>query len=169
MRSKIGNLLIVTILLGFCLFCITPVLAEPVVEQVVIDPEEPAPKSTVNITTMISSDEDISDVHLLVQECKANLCFQRENVTMSLVDDEYSYEYELSFDDATYFKYNFNILSGGKWYETQITNVTLKEESDGNNNGGTDDNGGGTPGFELVSLFIAVSLGVLLFKRKRVR
>lgn len=169
MISKNRNLLIVAILsICFCLFCFSPVLAEPVVEQVVIDPEEPEPESTVNVSATISSDENITEVYLLVQECKENLCFQRENVTMSLIDGKYEYEYELNFEETTYFKYNFNILSGGKWYETEITNVTLKEKTNGNN-GGTNGNENDAPGFELVSLFVAISLGVLLFKRKRIR
>ena len=164
------KILIVTIvILGLCMLNAN-IMAEPVVEEVTIDPAEPTPSSTVTITATITGEDDIDAVHLTIQECKGEtLCFRKDTKTMNLVDGNYQYAYKLQHEDATFFKYNFSILSNGEWFVTEQINVTLKQDSSNGDTNGGDGDGSGTPGFELIPLLIAIFVGVLLLKRKRSR
>jgi len=160
------NILMATIIIIGLFVSNSIVIAIPVVEDVTINPMEPTPLSTVTITATITNGEGIDEVHLMIQECKSDvLCFFMENHTMNLVNGEYQYNYKLQHEDATLFKYNFVILSNGKWFITEeTTDVYLKLDSGDSGNGGND-----TPGFELILLLIAIFVGVFLLKRKRYR
>ena len=167
------KILIVTIvILGLCVLNAN-IMAEPVVEEVTIDPAEPTPLSTITFNATITSEDEIDGVYLILQECKdVSLCFLRKNESMDLVDGIYQKTFQLEHEATTLIKYNLAIEIDGEWYETEITHVDLKLDS-GNGNGGTtnggDDSGNGTPGFELIPLLIAIFVGVLLLKRKRSR
>ena len=146
------------------------VIAEPVVEDVTISPEEPKVKDTVTITATITSEEDIDEVTLRIKECDENMCMQTESYQMELEDGKYTYTDELTYAAATYFGYQFIIISNGNETETEFVNVTLKPADNGGTNGGNGGNGdGGIPGFELVPLLVAIIIGVLLMRRKRSR
>jgi len=144
------------------------VIADPVVEEVIINPVEPTPLSTVTISATITSGDNIDKVCLIIQECKGEtLCFLRVNRTMSLVDSNYQCEYKLQHEYATLFKYNFAILGDGEWFETEGTNVTLKLDSGNGGTNGGNNGGSSNPGFEFIPLLIAIFVGILLLKRKR--
>jgi hypothetical protein len=146
------------------------VIAEPVVEDVTISPEEPKVKDTVTITATITSDEDIEEVTLRIKECDENMCMQTKSYPMEFEDGKYTYTDELTYAAATYFGYQFIILSNGNETETEFVNVTLKPADNGETNGGNGGNGdGGIPGFELVPPLVAIIIGVLLLRRKRSR
>ena len=148
------------------------VIAEPVVEDVTISPEEPKVKDTVTITATITSEEDIDKVTLRIKECDENMCMLTESFQMEFEDGKYTYMDELTYAAATYFGYQFIIISNGNETETEFVNVTLKPADNGGTNGGNGGNGdgdGGIPGFELVPLLVAILIGVLLMRRKRSR
>lgn len=158
--------IIIMIILGLCLLN-NSVLAETIID-VNIEPDEPEPASQITITADISSDKDIDKVYIEIQECKEDLCFQKENITMTKVSSNYQKNYQLEKDEATYFKYSIAILfDDGSWYnQNEKTEVTLKQASgNGGTNGGNgeDDN---IPGFELILLITAISL-IILIRRKR--
>ena len=153
----------------FLSLCITSVsaIAEPVVEDVTIVPEEPTRKSTITITATITSEDVIDGVKLNIKECSESYCHAAETLDMNLVNGKYQYEYTLKWSDAVYFNYTFIISIGEENFTTDETKVLLKLDS-----GNGDTNGNGTsdkdsPGFELILLIIAVFIGVILLKRKR--
>lgn len=155
------------VILGLCVSSVS-VIAEPVVEDVTIDPEEPEPLDTVTITATITSEDDIEEVTLKIKECKADLCWTPVTYDMILDNGNYTATHELEYAAATYFGYSFIITSNGNITETEFVNVTLKLDSgNGDTNGGDED--GGIPGFELVPLLVAILIGVLLLRRKRSR
>ena len=160
--------IIIISILGLCLLN-NSVSAETI--NVDIKPQEPEPASQITITADISSEKQIDKVYIEIQECKEVLCFQKENVTMSKVNNNYQKQYQLTREEATYFKYSIAVLfNDGTWYnQTEKTDVTLKSGSSngGTNNGDEDDNK--IPGFEIFLLIIAISLTILLSKRKRLR
>ena len=172
MKSLMRNILVVSVVfVGLCLSG-SGVLAEPVVSNVSVSPTEPEPLSKITITATITSDEEIEEVNLVIKECRATpeesgLCYTPETYEMTAAgDDTYTVDYDLHYSDAGYFGYHFEI--NGVEYGDGDTNVVLKAgSSNGGNGGGDDDNG--SPGFELISLLIAVAIGVILLKRKRSR
>ena len=157
------------IILGLCLLN-NNVLAETIID-VNIKPDEPEPASQITITAEISSEKDTDKVYIEIQECKEDLCFQNVNLTMTKVNGKYQKQYQLLKDETTYFKYSIAVLfDDGSWYnQTDKTKVTLKLDSNngGTNNGDGEDNG--IPGFELILLITAISLIILVFRKKRLR
>lgn len=133
-----------------------------------IEPNEPAPASKITITANITSDRDIDKVYIDIQECKEDMCFLNENVTMVKVNSNYQKQYQLTRDVATYFKYSIAVkFEDGSWYsQAEKTNITLKPSS---NNNGTNGGNNDTPGFELIILIATVLITIFLFKRKRLR
>jgi len=133
-----------------------------------VEPSEPAPASKITITADISSDKEIDKVYIDIQECKEDMCFLNENVSMLKVNNNYEKEYQLTRDEATYFKYSIAIkFKDGSWYsQAEKTDITLKPSS---NNNGTNGGNNDSPGFELIIVISAVLIAMLLFKRKRSR
>jgi len=161
--------IIMMIILGLCLLSIN-VTAETIID-VDIEPDEPTPASQITITASISTENEIDKVYVEIQECKDDLCFQKENFTMAKVNNNYQKQYQLLRDEATYFKYSIAILfDDGTWYnQTQKTDVTLKLDSNNGETNGGDNEDNKTPGFELFLLITAISLITLLFRKKRLR
>ena len=157
------------IILGLC-FLSSNVTAETIID-VYIEPDEPTPASQITITASISTENEIDKVYVEIQECKDDLCFQKENLTMTKVNNNYQKQYQLLRDEATYFKYSIAILfDDGTWYnQTQKTDVTLKLDSTNGGTNGGDNKYNKTPGFELFLLITVISLVVLLFRKKRLR
>lgn len=169
-KKKILVLSIVFI--GLCISS-SGVVADPVVEDVVIEPAEPERLSTITITATITSDEEIETVNLVIKECRgtpeeSGLCYTPETYEMTAVgNDTYTVDYTLHYNDAGYFGYHFEI--DGVSIPDEDINVVLKV---GASNGGGDDDGdgdNGSPGFELITLLAAITIGVILLKRKRSR
>ena len=160
--------------------------AEPTVEEITLSPEEPEPLSEVTFIATVTSEESLDQVNIIVRKCKKvegqELCYVDSiNESMSLFENTYRATVTLKHDDATYIKYNLVIKSEGIWYEYDPIQVNLTvEPANGNGNGdgtnGNGSNGGngengdnGTPGFEIISLLIAIVIGVLLLGKKRLR
>src|SRR4030042_1032694 len=95
--------IIILIILGLSLLC-NSVSAETII-NVDIEPNEPVPASKITITANISSEKDIDKVYIDIQECKEDMCFLNENVSMLKVNNNYEKEYQLTRDETTYFKY----------------------------------------------------------------
>ena len=156
------------VLLGLCISSAI-VSAEPVVEDVTIDPAEPEVLDTVTITATITSDEDIDEVIIRIKECDENMCMPTESFEMDLENGKYTLTHDLSYTKATYFGYQFIITTNGNETETEFVNVTIKPEENGGNggNGGDGNGNGGIPGFELVPLFVATLIIIFYLRRKR--
>lgn len=160
-------------ILGIIIFSIF-LLSNNVISETIIDvdiePDEPEPASQITITADISSENDIDEVYIEIQECKEDLCFQKENVSMNLINGIYRTSYKLTRTTATYFKYSFSIkYENGEWYETEKTNVTLKLDSGNGSTNGGDGQNKTIPGFELIILILAASISIFLLRRKRLR
>jgi len=143
------------VLLGLCISSAI-VYAEPVVEDVTIEPAEPEVLGTVTITATITSEDEITEVTMKIHECDPTMCMPTETYEMDYVNGEYTATHDLSYNKATYFGYSFIITSNGNETETDFENVTLKPAENGGDNGGNGGDGdgnGGIPGFELVPLF----------------
>ena len=174
MKKCIKNIvLLFTLILSLYVFSAgITVLAEPTIIDLNHDPQNPEILSTVTFSATITG-EDITSVHLFIQECeKDGVCFQpSHNITMSLSAEADTYYGEVTLDkeNAEVMKYNLVILDNGTWYNylhTDLREVDLVIPSNGNQNGG---NGDSTPGFELISIFLSISLFILISKRKRLR
>ena len=157
---------IIMIILG--LFLLSSIVSAETVIDVDIEPDEPAAGSQITIIASISSEKEIDKVYLEIQECKEDLCFQNENVTMTKVNSNYQKQYQLSRTEATYFKYGIAILfEDGTWYaQPEKTDMTLKSGSSNNGGNGEDKI---IPGFEFILLIAVISIVILLFRKKRLR
>ncbi len=159
------------VLLGLCISSAI-VSAEPVVEDVTIDPAEPKVLDTVTITATITSDDEIDEVTLRIKECDESMCMQTVSYQMDLDNGNYTVTDDLTFAGATYFGYQFVITIDGNETETEFVNVTLKPADNGGTNGGNGGNGdsdNGIPGFELIPLFVATLIIIFYLRRKRSR
>ena len=149
------------------------VIATPVIDEITYEPEKPTPKSTITFTATVS-DEDIESVWLTVQECNDVLCFLKQNVSMTQVDtSRYRVSFDLTHDDTTYVKYYLVIESGGAWYDFKNNferfNITTEPNGNGNGNGTNGNGDNGSPGFEVVAFFIAVTITAMVILRKRLK
>ncbi len=141
----------------------------PTIGEITSDPTNPTPKSTATFSVDIGV-ETPSEVWLIVEECNGNtgVCYTDvQNVSMNELAGLYQTSVTLRHDDATYITCKVLAKSDGSWLNSS-KKIDLSEEPDGtqNGNGDTDNK---TPGFELVPFLLAVALGMLLFKRKRLR
>jgi len=166
------------ILIAFLLTMIPQVTAaDPEVSQILLDPEEPAPTETITFTATIESEDAPTSVYIVVQECKADICFKDGyNESLTLLDgNNYQGAVTLGRDDATYIKYHVEMLINGVWYKNDITELDLVvDNGNGDTNGDNGDTNGGngnnnTPGFELIALLIAGGIVTIVLRRKRSR
>ena len=149
--------------------------ADPVLENVTIDPKEPTVKSDVTVTASFDW-SNITDVALYVEECSSELqtCFITHQTNMTQIDTEFSGTVTLTRDKTNYLTYYFDIVADGETYRlinltTWTVNLKLDTDNDTQNGDGTTDGSdNGAPGFELLILFIAI-VGALLIYRKRLR
>ena len=180
-HNKNRQLLLVSLLSLLLLVSIpSSTAADPIVTDITLDPTNPGPIETITFTATIKSDETPTSVYIIVQECKADICFKDGyNESMDPRDtDEYQGQVTLGRDDATYIKYHVEILSDGVWYANDKIefNLTIDENGNGGTNGengdngtpngGNGDNGDSIPGFELLAFLIA---GVIIISLRRKR
>jgi hypothetical protein len=143
------------------LLCLISVLikADPVVEDITLDPVQPSPGATVTFTADVSGDQ-INGVHLIILECKGvDLCFPRSNYSMDEIETgKYQKSITLKKSEATYIQYFLEINQGGTWYsfesEIEKTNLKIDEEDS-------------TPGFELLVFIISLIILIFIIKKKR--
>ena len=166
--KNISKFLISTIIiLGLCIS--TNGVIAAIGPSIDLDPEEPSPQSTVMFTVTIPDNENLSNVRLIVKECKGgDICFTDSfNESMTEKDvDTFELEITLKHDTATYIEYYAGYLNNDKWEEADSEKLNLKIESNNGNSNGNDDTNG-TPGFEIIPFLAAISIGILLFRRKR--
>jgi len=170
MKTKL--LLIGILFLGLCFSNFA--IAEPIVGTVTIDPAEPILKSDVTLTAEITDTNQVSSVTLWIKECDENtgLCDDPFSIVMSRGNSgEYSADFTLEFNSATFFDYWFDVESDDNTTTIKDDSYTVEygtESTNGGDNGGSDDNGDNdSPGFELIALFIAVFAAIMIYKKKR--
>ena len=176
MKYIMRNILVVSIVvIGLCLSSNSAMAAEPEYD-VVLTPSEPERKGTVSFTATITADEEIQSVNLLIIECSAGpdvsveYCQSTDEVEMILEGGVYKYEdYQLDHPEGTYLNYTLVITTDIDTYDDYEFTKVLFKPSSGNGGGDDGDDDNGSPGFELISLLIAISVGVFLLKRKRSR
>lgn len=174
MKNKTRKILITTIVILAMYTYIGSVMAG-VGPSVAIYPEEPAPQSTVTFTATIPSEGDLDEVVILVEECKAGLCFfDSFNESMTMLDtDTYTTQITLKHGDAIEMKYRLGYSSDGTWkweppLMENMTSAPLASEQNNDNSNGGNDGTNGTPGFELTGILIsAIFILLILNKRKR--
>lgn len=144
--------------------------AGPTIGEITLSPPKPTPRSTVTFSVNISGDSP-SGVWLVVEECNGNtgVCYPYVNVSMDEVSaGRYQKNVTLMHEDATYITSKVLVESGSNWFNSSKKTILSSEVPDGNQNG-NGNNDKKTPGFELVPFLLAVALGMLLFRRKRLR
>jgi len=168
-KKNMRNFLIATIVIvGLCVS--TSGVMAAIEPTIVLDPEEPTPQSTVLFTVTIPDSETVSNVRLIVKECKdGDLCFF-DSFNESMIEkdvDAFEVEITLKHDTATYIEYHVGYLDNDVWKESDSEKLDLKIESNNGNPNGENDNTNETPGFEFIPFLAAISIGILLFRRKR--
>ena len=164
MIEKFGQFLFV----NFCCICMLLIAvgsiaeADPIVEDITLIPNNPAPQSEVTFSVDVSGNS-ISSVWIVIFECneETGICHAPpQNVSMRKVDsDTYKAEVTLKWDDVTKIKYNVKIKSDGEWFEYEEHTTTLSTNS------GSSNDSNGSPGFEIIVFLIAMISVVLLLKK----
>ena len=164
--KNINRKIIITMIVMIGLFMSSVNVLAATEATIEIDPETPKRKETVSFTVDITSDETIQEVTLIVQECNANMCFEKNYITLDKSGDVYTGDFTLTRTDTIYMQYWLEIETNTGTNETDTIKVYLDTSStNGGTNGDSDDNG--SPGFELFTILIAIVIGVILVKRKR--
>lgn len=155
------------------LFLMNGATAQPTVEILSVEPEEPTVDSDFTVTANFSWD-NISSVVMYVDLCSEDLglCFDSLSTVMTETGGDYSGTVTIKDSRTTYVTYRFDITAEGQTYSLMNSSwkVNLKQNIDNGNNGGstsTDNRNNGTPGFELLFLLVALSTVVYIAKRKR--
>ena len=128
-------------------------------------PTDPEPESELSFTATITSDETVQSVILKIQECTSQACFSPNDVTLTPSGDDYIGDFTLAHDDAVYIQYWLEITTDVEVVDTDIIKLNLKIDS--NNGNGTSNDDNGSPGFELIILFMAIIIAILITSRKR--
>jgi hypothetical protein len=167
MENKCKRIMIgAIVLLNFFLSVTVFAAAEPVLESFTIDPVEPTPLSDITVTANIQG-EDITSVVVHIKECNQNqgVCFSEQSGEMNYLEPgKYQAQFTLVETEADYIQYYFDIIIDGEEVRLDETwTIDLLVNSNDNNG----DNG--TPGFEFVILIASIGVGVLFFRKKRLR
>ena len=135
--------------------------ADPVVDDITLDPDQPSPGATVTFTADLSGGT-FDGVFLIIQECQGeDLCFPRSNYSMDEIETgKFQKSITLKKSEATYIQYFLEINEGGTWYsfDSDIEKTYLKI---------TDEKDDSTPGFELLVFIISLIILIFIIKRKR--
>ncbi len=163
MRDLKYSLVVAIVILGFLLTA-TTIQAEPEIKEIILNPENPAPKDTITFTVTLESNEDIDGVRLILEECEEGLCYQDGfNKSMEKTNDgKYEVEITLKHQTAIEVKYRLKMKSGDVWYDSDLMELALSAHQ---NNG--QDPGNSSPGFGVVTLLVMLSIALLLYKKKR--
>jgi hypothetical protein len=142
--------------------------ADPVVTT---EPEDLVKQSTFTLMAEID-DENILSVWLRVQECDAStgICFPDtvQNLSMAVQDSKYQTEVTITHERASYVQYTIYVETDEGWITyLEDKKIYLTEEQNGDGTGNGDDDDNGSPGFELITVFVAIIIGVILLNRKR--
>jgi hypothetical protein len=151
----------IILILSLC-FSSTVISAEPVIEDVIIDPIEPKVMDTITITATVTSDEEIDSITIRIKECDETLCMQTESYEMDLVDGKYIITDELTYAKATYFSYQFIITSNGNESETEFFNVTLQPDTSGETNGDNGESDSGIPIYIFIIIIAVIIIAIII-------
>jgi hypothetical protein len=165
-NRRLSIVFVIAILVGMCFASVTA--TDPTIGTVTITPTEPAPQSNINFSVTIIG-EGITSVYLHYKECNAQICKVFKNISMEKVSGNlYEETITLTWDQATFITYNFEINSNGTWTPTKYVNVTLKKPTNGNGNN-TNGNDHKQPGFEILFFIAAIGISVMIIGRRRFR
>jgi len=163
------------VLLGTLLFIglsfVNAVSAQPSVNILSVDPEEPMINSDFTVTANFSWN-NITYVNLTVQPCSEELCYHGWTTTMVETNGTYSGTVKLDNEEAIYVQYYFEVVAENESYLIGYLDpwkVNLTADTDDGNNGEepADNEDNGTPGFELLFLLTALFIVAYIIKRKR--
>jgi hypothetical protein len=147
----------------------TLAIGEPIVGEIILNPENPKMQSDVTFTVDISGDS-ISSVRLVLNECNKpkKICHAPpQNVSMNKVSgNTYQTVVTLQWDDVSSITHHIEVISDGKWIEYEEFTTNLDIDSEGSS-GSSDSNG--SPGFEIIVFFIAIVCVLLLFKKFKLK
>ena len=169
MRRCLKNAIYMTLVMSLLMTSLI-VAAEP---TVTLDPEAPKPEATVTFTATVD-DDNVSSVWLNIQECTAvtGICFgdSKQNLSMTeQADGTYEASATLTHDDATYVQYTLFVETSEGWIEYLTdtkSNLDIESDDDGTTNG-DGNGGGGIPGFEIIAVLAAISIAIIILRRKR--
>ena len=143
----------------------TIAIGDPIVGEIILNPEKPKMQSDVTFTVDISGDS-ISSVRLVLNECNKpkKICHAPpQNVSMNKVSgDTYQTVVTLQWDDVSSITYHIELISNGEWIEYEEFTTNLLIDSEGTSSSG-DSNG--SPGFEIMVFLLAIVGVVLIFKK----
>ena len=136
---------------------IPAVLADPTVVRVTIDPAKPLPLSTITFTAILTSNETLDEVWLLVQECRVDLCFAYGfNKSMEqITNDTYQAQCTLMQEEATQIKYQLKIAYNETWYTSNTTIIPLIDTKKNTSQDPHDPMS--TPGFETIVFIVSIA------------
>lgn len=173
MRYVKNNLILGSLIIATFLLFSTFSVADPVLENVTIEPDEITVKSDVTVTASFDWD-NITDAILYIAECSSikQSCFITHSEIMSSNNSEFTATIPLTIDKTTYITYYFDVVADGQTYQlinlsSWIVNLTLDNDDTGQNGDDTT-NDEETPGFELLIFFIAIISAIIIY-RKRLR
>jgi hypothetical protein len=154
----------------FCLFnfIINSVSAfEPNIVEITINPVDPKPMSTINFTAIITNEESIDSVRIIVRECMSGLCsvFGYNESLEKTINNNYTGQVQLTRDDATQIKYHLEVYYNGSIYISNTSFYDLNTTAF-NYTKKSNENQESTPGFEIFQILITLVL-VLFWKQKK--
>jgi len=179
MRNRLGRtIVLMLVFVGLCAMFSSVKAFDPSVVSVVTEPANPEPESTVTVTANITGDE-ISSVNLTVSECTDEgdnvACFAFQTVQMSLNSTGF-YEATFTLKDtegrSNHIKYELTVISNDTSFDFTDSSFRADlSEVPGDNNDTTPakEEDKGIPGFEIMTLLMALVIGLILFKQKRLR
>lgn len=157
------------VVLSLCFLSIN-VVADPTINSVTTDPENPTWLSTVKVSATVNGD-DVTGVLLKLGECqKGFACYVWTDYIMTDDDQDGVWEATATLKDESgrtdYLSCIFVVTDGGQEYELdEDWEVDLTIDTSNNGNGDSSTNG--SPGFELLTLLVAVGIGFIILRRKR--
>ncbi|KYK27602.1 hypothetical protein AYK20_02420 [Thermoplasmatales archaeon SG8-52-1] len=164
MMRKFGKYLFIN------LFCVCLILlstgnitvADPIVENITLNPTNPTPQSDVTFSVDFSGNS-ISSVWIVVSECnkEKGICHAPpQNVSLIKIDSNtYEKDVTLMWDDVTSITYKVVINSNNKWITFEDHTTVLSTNS------GSSNESNGSPGFEIMIFLIAIIGCILILKK----
>jgi len=162
MKNIKQKILLLLIIVGIHVSTIS-VAADPTLESFSIDPEKPTHLSDITVTADIGG-EGITAVVVHIKECNKaqGVCLSQQSEIMNESAGKFQAQFTLKSDTADYIQYYFDITINDDEVRLDET-WTIDLLVDSNDNNGDNEN----PGFELIILIIAIGVGLILFRKKR--
>lgn len=137
-----------------------------------LSPNKPKPSSSITFTVTFS-DDSLTDVNIIVAECKIEN--NDESCFADMIDEpmdkigsgEYQKQVTLKHSDATYIKYWLAVEENGeiKDLSDELVQIDLDiSTSAGEDNG---DDSEESPGFELLVLLVSLVILIAIIRKKR--